>query len=96
MPTRFSANPAVIMHRGVVLALVGAELARKNAGMQLRMEQLVRCFRLPDQQARGRRTNVRAIEVCPNATTQFCDVIRFPQARIGAGRTDLFTHRQGI
>ena len=96
MPARFRTNPTMIMHRGVGLTFVSTELARQDAGVELCMQQLIGCFRLADQQPRRGTANIRAVQIRPNAPAKLRHVITFIQARVGAGRADLHTKRQGV
>ena len=86
----------MVMHRGMGLTFVSTELARQNAGMELRMQQLIGCFRLADQQPSRRTAHIRAVQIRPDASPKLRHMIAFVQTRVGAGRADLHTERQGV
>jgi hypothetical protein len=80
----------------MLLAFVSACLTRQHARVQLRMNHFVGRLGLAHEQTGRDRANVSTIEVRPDTPFQFCHVVRFVQARIRAGRTNLRAQRQGI
>lgn len=83
----------MVVHRCVPFAFVRAGLTSENAGMQLRMDDFVRRFRLSCDQPRGELADFGTIQIGANATPEMRHVV-FRQARIRTCRANLRTHRQ--
>src|SRR5690606_6166719 len=70
MPAGFRARGAVSVVRPVGRALLGADIAREDTGMELRLDQGTVRFGLPNQQPGGQVADVRAVEVRADAAAQ--------------------------
>ncbi len=72
------------MHVDVPLAFIATELAGDDAGVQLRMHELIGRFGLPREHAQGGLADIGTIQVCGDAVTQPLDVFRLADAGVGA------------
>jgi hypothetical protein len=86
---RFRADAAVVVRIAVLLALVGALLARDHARMELGMHELMRRFCLPHEHAPGGFADVGAIQIRCDAAPQMCEIVGFGETRIGATAANL-------
>lgn len=84
MAARFRAKLAVGVGGRVPRAFFKTELAGDNAGVQLRMNEIVRRIGLPEEKPGGRCANVRTIEVGGDASPQHFDVAVFGETRVSA------------
>jgi len=96
MAARFGANAAVVMLGSMRLTFISAELTCHYAGVKLRMHELIRGFRLSHEQPRCGGANVSTIQVGPDASTQFSQVIDLVQARVSARTANLRAQRQRV
>jgi len=69
----------------VAFAFVSANLAGHDTGVQLRVHQFMRRFRLARQNSGGRLADICAIEVRHNAPAKLLEMFGFTEAGIGAG-----------
>jgi hypothetical protein len=85
----------MLMHTGMLLANVSANLTGKGASLQLALYQVPGGLCLARKQTAGRLAHIRAIQVEANALNQFADV-RLSQAGICAGSTGLGAIKAGL
>jgi hypothetical protein len=81
--TSLSADPAVLVVPGMALALLPANLAGGRADLKHLPQNLFIRSRAPRRQGAGGGTNIRAIEIEPDALLQLLDHL-LGQAGIGA------------
>ena len=91
MTAHVRANSAVLVHVGVLGALVGAELTRDHARVELRVHEIVWRFRAAQQQSARGRAHIRAVEIGGDAMTQRLDVMGFRETRVSAQRAGFGT-----
>ena len=85
----------MVVHVGVTLALVGADLARDDTGVELGVNQLVRCFSLAREHARRRGAHLGAIEIRDDTAAKVVEMLGFAQARVRAGRAHIRARGKG-
>ncbi len=71
----------MIVHRRVLLAFVGTELAREHARVQLRVDEFMRRFGLARHQPQRRLAHVRTIEIRADAAPQMRHLL-FTETRV--------------
>ena len=91
---RLRADAAVIVHLGVALAFISTALAGRDAGVELRVEDLADRLGLSREHAGGGAADVGAIEIGANAAAEFFE-LRFAEAGIGAGGADFSAGGKG-
>ena len=96
MATGFRADSTMVMHRCVQLTFVGTELTREHTGVKLCMKQLIRRLRLTRQQPGCGRANICAVQVRPDASAKFGDMIAFIQTSVSARGAYLHAQAQGV
>lgn len=65
-------------------AFVGASPTGDDAGVKLRVDEIVGCFGLPHQHPRRGGADVRAVQVGPDAAAKATNVLRLGEAGVGA------------
>jgi hypothetical protein len=89
MAAGFGADATMVVHFGVLFAFITADLAGHDAGVELGVDEVGWCFRLPHQNARSGGADVSAVEGGANAAPELLEVLGFSQARVGTGRARL-------
>jgi hypothetical protein len=90
------ANPAMIVHRRVLLAFVGAKLTRQHARVELRMHKFIGRFGLAHQNSSRRATDVGAIEIRADTASKVLESFLLAQTSVGARRARRGAGRQSI
>ncbi len=84
MPAGFRANPAMVVHVSVPVAFLGAELTRDDAGVELRMDEIVRRFGLAREDPGRGSAHISTVEIRADAAAQALDVVGFAKAGVRA------------
>src|SRR5680860_1850396 len=88
VPARLGADAAVVVHPGVLLALVTAGLARGGAGLQDGAGEVGVVTGVPGEHPPGGVAHIRAVQVGADARGQLGDHV-LAEAGVGAGGTGL-------